>query len=355
MRGLHATARILLGALLCTVVLACPEKDPAPPQGQAPGGTTAATGGDSGDGAGAAPEQQAATPVRTATVERASLDRTVTAPGEVVALVEQRVRAPFAGVITALDVVVGDRVKAGQRVGQMVARDAEAAVAGAREMLRAAETAQEKADAQRALELARKHLVRSPLTTSVGGLVTARTAAPGDRVSEGQELLTVIDTSSLVFRAHVAQSDLADIAPGETAQVQLSGTHASLPGQVHGVLPGIDPEALTAPVRIDLARRPKSMAPGLFGTATIVVGTHPNALVVPEAALLRDDVQGTVRVGQVRPDGTLHWVQVQPGLSEGGRVEVIPVEGGDALAAGDVVATAGHVGLPEGAKVTATP
>jgi len=76
--------------------------------------------------------------------------------------------------------------------------------------------------------------------------------------------------------------------------------------------------------------------------------------VVPEAALLRDDVQGTVRVGQVRPDGTLHWVQVQPGLAENGRVEVIPVAGGDALAAGDVVATAGHVGLPEGARVTAT-
>jgi len=74
-------------------------------------------------------------------------------------------------------------------------------------------------------------------------------------------------------------------------------------------------------------------------------------LLVPEAALLRDDVEGTVRVGVVRPDRTLHWVRVTDGLAADGRVEVTPASG--ELAAGDLVATSGHVGLPEGAPVKA--
>jgi RND family efflux transporter MFP subunit len=276
----------------------------------------------------------------------------VSAPGEVQALVQQQVRAPFAGIITALDVVEGDRVHNGQTVGSLVARDAQAAVTGAKEMLRAARTPQEQDDAQRALELAKDHLVTSPLTTSVAGIVTARSAAPGDRVSEGQELITVVDESSLVFRARVAQSDLGGIRPGERAEVELSGAGKAIPGTVHGVLPGIDPAALTAPVRIDLDRRPRGFAPGLFGTATIVVGEDENVLVVPEAALLRDDVQGTVRVGVVRPDHTLHWVEVTEGLAANSRVEITPVSG--TLSAGDLVATSGHVGLSEGAAVNVT-
>ena len=192
---------------------------PRPPANRDAQGATAQGQGSQGRQPGSGP----ATPVRAATVERSSIQRTVSAPGEVLALAQQRVRAPFAGIVTALDVVEGDRVRRGQTVGSLVARDAEAAVTGAREMLRAAKTPQEQDDAQRALELAEDHLVTSPLTTSVAGIVTARSAAPGDRVSEGQELLTVVDESSLVFRARVAQSDLAGIHPGERAEVELSG------------------------------------------------------------------------------------------------------------------------------------
>ena len=368
MKSLEPTTRHLLGGtlLLALVIgLACSGNDPSDSidTAAAPAATATTPDQTSAQSPDRAPDQTQpgradrpdsgpATPVRTAAVERSSLERLVSAPGEVQALAQQRVRAPFAGVVTALDVVAGDRVRRGQTVGGLVSRDAEAAVTGAQEMLRAAETPQERDDAERALELARAHLVTSPLTTSVAGIVTDRSAASGDRVAEGQELLTVVDESSLVFRALVAQSDLGGIRPGERAEIELSGAADPLPGTVHGILPGIDAASLTAPVRIDLDRRPRELAPGLFGTAKIVVGEDRDVLVVPEAALLRDDVQGTVRVGLVRPDGTLHWVEVTVGLAAGSRVEVTPISG--PLSAGDLVATAGHLGLPDGAPVRST-
>ena len=75
------------------------------------------------------------------------------------------------------------------------------------------------------------------------------------------------------------------------------------------------------------------------------------ALVVPAAAVLRDDVYGTSRVAVVLPDGTARWVQVTLGIEQGDAVEITA----PALAVGTPVIVAGQVGLPEGARVQAQP
>ena len=115
-------ARTLLSALLLLVLVACDRggraADPTPAPSEGPSGT----------------------PVQVAEVEVATMERTVSAPGHTVALVQQKVRAPFAGTLTGLSVVVGDAVQRGEQVGTIVARDSEAAVAGAEEMVRGAKT-----------------------------------------------------------------------------------------------------------------------------------------------------------------------------------------------------------------------
>jgi multidrug efflux pump subunit AcrA (membrane-fusion protein) len=328
-------------ALAAVALLACGRTpDPAP-------------AGDPGTADSARPRAAAepGTPVTVAEVARATLASEVTAPGETVALIEEKLRAPFSGVLDTLDVVEGDRVRDGQVVGRLVARDSAAALAGAREMARAARTPEERADAERAVELAESHRVTSPLVASVSGVVVSRAAAAGDRVGEDQELLTIAAADSLVFRARVAQSDLSRVRPGQRAEIALSGGSAPLAGLTHGLLAGADAADLTVPVRIDFARAPEPLAEGLFGTARIVVAEHREVLVVPRQAVLRDDVSGVTRVARAGDDGRLHWVEVATGLTEDDRVEV----SAPGLAAGQKVVTAGQVGLDEGTPLAIRP
>jgi HlyD family secretion protein len=295
------------------------------------------------DAAPSPPAGAPGTPVQVTEVERISLAQTVSAPGKTIALVQQMVRAPFAGTLTELSVVVGDRVQRGEQVGAVVSRDSEAAVSGAEEMLREAKTSTARADAERALALARQNRIVAPLRSWVAGIVINRTAAAGDRVAEDQELVTVASLDSLVFVADLAQSDLALVHAGQAASVQLTGDGKPLRGVVHGLLADANAANSTAPIRIDLTTPPASLAVGMFGFATITVVNHAGVPAVPKSAVLTDDVSGVKRLAEV-VDGKAHWIEVQTGLSDERMIEITS----PALAAGTRVILDGQVGLPEG-------
>ena len=311
---------------------------------------TACRGGAAQDPTPSSPEGPSGTPVQAAAVQLSDLARTVSAPGQTIALVHQKIRAPFAGTLTELSVVVGDNVKRGEQVGAVVSRDSEAAVTGAEEMLQDAKTAAARADAARALALARQNRVVAPLRSWVAGVVTDHTAAAGDRVAEDQVVVTVASFDSLVFVADLAQSDLAQVHRGQPASVKLTGTDKPLRGVVHDLLANADAANSTAPIRIDLTTPPASLAVGMFGTASITVAHRTKVPVVPKSAVLTDDLSGVRRLAEV-VDGKAHWIEVQTGLSNERDVEITS----PALAAGTRVIIGGQVGIPEGTPVVVRP
>jgi multidrug efflux pump subunit AcrA (membrane-fusion protein) len=83
------------------------------------------------------------------------------------------------------------------------------------------------------------------------------------------------------------------------------------------------------------------------------VGGLRQVPVVPEAALLQDDVYGTTQVAVVgpAPDHRAHWVRVTLGARDGGLVEIVAPP----LSPGTLVIVSGQVGLPEGTPVRVQP
>jgi len=294
-----------------------------------------------------------ATPVTTTPVRLATLAITVTAPGHTDVLRPLHVRAPFSGTVAALHVADGDRVSRGEALGTLVSRSSAAALAGARAMLDAAQTEVERRDAQRALDLATRSLVEFPLRASEAGVVVSHAANAGDLVTEGDDLLVIAPAGAVAFIAEVVQTDLPRVRPGQRVAVDLAARAAPVAGTVHGVLPAASAENLSAPVRIDLVAGGGAIGTGLFGTARIMVGARQEVPVVPEAALLQDDVYGTTQVAVVGPppDRRAHWVRVTPGVREVGLVEIVA----PALSPGTLVIVSGQVGLPEGARVRVQP
>ncbi|HEV2064635.1 MAG TPA: efflux RND transporter periplasmic adaptor subunit [Thermoanaerobaculia bacterium] len=279
-----------------------------------------------------------------------NLAEIVTAPGRTAAMAQQKIRAPFAGTLVELKVADGDTVHRGDTLGYVASRESEAALAGAREMVRDAKTPAEKRDAERAIALAERGLVRAALRSSADGAVLAHAATAGDRVSEEQEILTIADAASIVFLADVGQSDLARVRPGQAAAVELAGRARPVSGIVHAVLPAANAADFTFQARVDLKGMQGLPPVGLFGTARITVGERRNAAVVPDAAVLRDDVTGAARVAVVR-GGKARWIDVTSGVRSDGVTEILS----PTLAADEPVIVGGQVGLPDGAAVAIRP
>jgi multidrug efflux pump subunit AcrA (membrane-fusion protein) len=288
------------------------------------------------------------TPVQMARVRLRNLRTVVTGPGRTAALIEERVRAPFVGTLTSLTVTVGDRVRGGQEIGAMVAQNSEAALRGAQAMLQSARTPAEQADAERAVALAERDLVHTPLRVARPGLVTARSASVGERLSEGDSIVSVAASGSIVFIAEIAQGEARPVAVGQPVQVDLAAAPHPLGGTVHGILPTDTAGAVALRVRIDLPGAPPPTV-GLFGTAHVVVAEHRNVPAVPQAAVLRDDISGVTQVAVVTPNDRAQWVEVATGVNDSGWVEIVRPR----LDPGTRIITSGQVGLPDGARVVA--
>jgi multidrug efflux pump subunit AcrA (membrane-fusion protein) len=171
-------------------------------------------------------------------------------------------------------------------------------------------------------------------------------------VAESEVLLTIAEADAVFFNAQVPQRDLARIAPGQTATIDMPAAGGrEVRAVVHSALPSASSRNLSAPVRLDVLDPRPALALGLFGTAHIVVERRDGALVVPAAAVLTDDVSGTRRMAVVDSTSAAHWVRVETGVRDGGLVELLS----PSLPPGTLVITDGQVGLPDSAKVVITP
>ncbi|MBK5186966.1 MAG: efflux RND transporter periplasmic adaptor subunit [Gemmatimonadaceae bacterium] len=286
-----------------------------------------------------------------ASVGRGTLSVTVSGPGRTDALDVQKVRAPFAGTLESLAVVIGDRVESGQTLGTLINQTSQAALSGAQVMLREAKTAAERSDAARALEIAKANLVQTVLRAPRAGIVISRGASQGDLVSPGDSIISIASANSIVFVAHIPQNDLGRIRAGLRATIDAPGRSAAVDGVVHGFLPA-DTSTMSVPVRIDLQLSGAAAVPiGLFGTAHIAVAQRANAIIVPAAAILRDDVNGTTRVAVVDAGGRARWTTVSVGVQQGNDVEILSPP----LVQGTRVIVSGQVGLPDGSHVVEAP
>jgi multidrug efflux pump subunit AcrA (membrane-fusion protein) len=290
------------------------------------------------------------TRVQVARVETRVLHEVVTAPGRTAALREIHVRAPFSGTLAGLSVVAGSVVRERQVVAVLRSSEAIAAWAGASSLRASAKSESEIAEAERAIALAASSDVRWPLEAPEPGVVLELAAGPGDQLSEGDDVLTLSPAGALYFEVRLSQQDVRRVHDGASAEVRLASKDEALEAVVRGVLPSADADALDVPVRLDLAQPLDPPVIGLFGEARIVVREESDALIVPKAAVLTDDIEGTKRVARVS-DGKAHWIDVRTGATED---DVVQVEGAG-LAAGDDVIVSGQVGLPEDAPVRIAP
>ena len=122
--------------------------------------------------------------------------------------------------------------------------------------------------------------VRSP----INGVIADRPLYAGEMATAGSPLLTVMDISSVIARVNVPSADANQLHPGSPATIH--APNGDLDGKVTVVSPAVDPQSTTVEIWVEAPNPRGLLKPGAAVQASMLAQTIPNALVVPNAAIL---------------------------------------------------------------------
>jgi membrane fusion protein (multidrug efflux system) len=266
-------------------------------------------------------------------------------------------------------VAVGTRVAPGQVLVELDQALFQAALRSAEARLSAAERAFERAQrlategiiprkdvetAQTDLAVARTELVTarraselSILRSPIAGVVTRLNAALGAPVDVSQVLVEVADPSALDVLLGVTSNEARRVRPGADVTLAAGQRANGEPlgiGKVADVAATVDTLTRSVNVRVSIpsARRPLRIGETVYGQ--IALETRPDAIVVPEEAIVPEGEGFKVFV--VDDQSIAHQRPVTVGARADSLVEIL-----EGLKAGERVVTYGAYGVVDSAKV----
>jgi HlyD family secretion protein len=192
---------------------------------------------------------------------------------------------------------------------------------------------------------AEAQLSYSEIRSPIDGVITDRPLYPGEMAAAGTALLTVMDISSVIAKAHIPQSDAAVLKVGDKGMMTVPGIDAPIEGKVTVVSPALDPNSTTVEVWLE-AKNPKlELKPGTSVQISLTAQTVKDALVVPASSIITAP-DGTTVVMLAGSDGRAHQQAVKVGIRNGDVVQIL-----DGVKESDKVVATGAYGLPDKTKI----
>jgi HlyD family secretion protein len=185
----------------------------------------------------------------------------------------------------------------------------------------------------------------SEVHSPINGVITDRPLYPGEMASTSTPLLTVMDISQIIAKAHIPQSDALLLHRGDAASISLAGLEKPVSGKVSLISPALDPNSTTVEIWVQAANADQQLRPGMSAQVSITAQTVKDALVVPASALLNAK-EDTAQVMVVDAQSQAQNRDVKIGIQSGTGVQIV-----SGLKPGEMIVTQGAYGLPDKTKV----
>jgi len=179
------------------------------------------------------------------------------------------------------------------------------------------------------------------ITAPFAGVVTAKSVDPGALAVPGAPLLTIEREGAYRLEASVEESRLSAIRVGQPVSVKLDGGDRTIDARVSEIVPVVDAASRSYTVKIDLPAVP-SLRSGAFGRASFSLGNR-SALTIPAGAVTE---RGQLQSVLVVENGAAHTRLITTGQKSKDQVEVL-----SGLAAGEMVILPIPPGLSDGGAV----
>jgi RND family efflux transporter MFP subunit len=192
---------------------------------------------------------------------------------------------------------------------------------------------------------AEAQLSYSEIRSPINGVVTDRPLYPGEMSAAGTPIVTVMDVSSVIAKAHIPQADAALLKVGDKGTVTVPGFDQPVEGKVTVVSPALDPNSTTIEIWLEAKNPKQQLKPGTSVQLSLTAKTVKDALVVPAAAVITA-ADGTTAVMVAGSDGKAHQKTVKLGIHQDDDVQIL-----EGVNEGDKVVATGAYGLPDNTKI----
>jgi membrane fusion protein, multidrug efflux system len=199
-----------------------------------------------------------------------------------------------------------------------------------------------------AVARAEMNLARTRVLAPFAGTIANLRVVPGQHVTPGEELLTVLALDPIKVEAKVLEAEIGFLAPGRTAHV----TFAAFPGEVFAgrietINPVVEQQTRTARVTLVVRNPAGRVLPGMYARATLPARRFADRVMVPREAILERDSRTMLFVFE--GDGTTgraRWRYVNTGLMNDRYVEILEEGPEDGMVRpGEIVLVGGHYTL----------
>lgn len=180
------------------------------------------------------------------------------------------------------------------------------------------------------------------IVAPISGIVTVKQVDLGSTVFPAQPLMTIDDEGSYLLELALPESLATQVKVQAPVQVTLDALSATFSARIAEIVPSSDPQSRTFIAKVPLDR--KGVTPGMFGRASISLGSTANGILIPEHAVM---VRGALTLVWVVDQGTIARMRlVKTGKIVGGKVEIL-----SGLSDGERVVVSGAEKVGEGARV----
>lgn len=321
---------------------------------------------------------------------RGEVIRYVTLPGSIRANQQVTLYAKVAGYLKSLSVDRGDRVQAGQALGEievpelladmarfkaeLVRAESEVKVAEI-ESTRLAKAQKQASDlvlpqavdnaegrlamAKASVEMARANLERndallhySKITVPFAGVVTARFVDPGAFIpaatsgsaAQTAAIVTIADFNTVRAQVALPEVEAALARVGQPVNVSVEGLAGKpFEGKISRMSYALDDATKTMWVEADLPNTDLALRPGMYASVRVGVERHTEALLIPVEALVMDKLSAFALVAT---GGRAKKTVITIGFNDGTKVEVT-----SGLTGSESVILPGKLTLTDGAAV----
>jgi cobalt-zinc-cadmium efflux system membrane fusion protein len=158
-------------------------------------------------------------------------------------------------------------------------------------------------DPESLIKDAAKPTSESPVLAPVTGEIVERLVGPGQLLQTGvTQCFTISNTNSVWVLVNIYQSDLPFVHPGDTVEINTDSYPELFHGKISYLAPALDPNTRTLQARIVTENPGKRLKKDMYVTAVVKAGSIPDAITVPDAAILRDTENQPFLYVQVGPN-----------------------------------------------------
>jgi membrane fusion protein, heavy metal efflux system len=128
-----------------------------------------------------------------------------------------------------------------------------------------------------------------PVRAPVAGEIVERLVGPGQLLQSGvTQSFTISNTNTVWVLVNVYQGDLPYVHVGDQVEINTEAYPELFHGKISYIAPALDPNTRTLQARIVTQNPGRKLKKDLYVTALVKAGSIPDAITLPDSAILRD-------------------------------------------------------------------